>query len=289
MFQFANVSDLEIKRIIRERMRSAYDFDHDEFFDDIAKIGSLLSSEIMCVAYSRHLNDALIEYAKDQGVFKKMTAGGQALTTPWGSGAKRIEKGIPSTDNFNLIAERHKHHKVLSGFLTAFEAEQGFNEGAYSFESRNKFGALVTLTTTPGKPVTLPGSVDATPFRQNLLGKARHFKDPSVGSLHGEFTHQIQWYIVCEYARLTKQLQNRPADIFKACARPQFCNDPVNISVWDLVFEGSGAFDFRSPERLTEFFLRVSREDHRRHKELWFLAALIEGRYAKREIEKAEA
>lgn len=218
-----------------------------------------------------------------------MTDGGQALTTPWGLGTKRIEKDIPSADDFSLTAERHKHHKVLSGFLTDFEAAQGFNEGAYSFESKNKTGAKVTLTTTPGRAVTLPGAVDADVFRQNLLEKARHFKDPGVGSLHGEFTHRIQWYIVCEYARLTKQLQHTPADIFKACARPGFCNDQVNISVWDLVFEGSGAADFRSPEKLTEYFLRVSREDHPRHKELWFLAALIEGRYAKREIEKARA
>lgn len=71
MFQFANVSDLEIKKVIRNRMRSEYDFDADPFFDDIAKIGSLLSSEIMCVAYSRHLNDALILYAKNQNGSRK--------------------------------------------------------------------------------------------------------------------------------------------------------------------------------------------------------------------------
>ncbi|MEY4748935.1 MAG: hypothetical protein RIQ60_1149 [Pseudomonadota bacterium] len=298
MIQFANLSDLEIRKIILQRAKAEEPLGNDAYTGDVARIGSVLSSQDVCEHYSQQLNDALVAYAKRTGVFDTMTkwrAFGRErkeLTTPKGVGSTRhsttLDEGMDSELEFT--ARRHKHHKVLSGFLTEFEAGQGFNQGAYEFETKNKLGNDVTLATTPGKAVTLPGFVPPMAFRQELLAKARHFKDPGVSTLHGEFTHRIQWYIVCEYAAQSKLLEHAPADIFKACARPVFCEGFNNSSVWDLVFEGGGiAKDFRKPEAVTEYFLRVSRPDHPRHGDLWFLAALMEGRYAKRAIEKARA
>lgn len=292
MVSFANLSDLEIKKLVAQRMRrDDYKWEEDRYFDDIGKIGALLSSEELCLRHAKLLNDALVNYAKTRQVFDQMTeksfwgARKEKLVTPKG-GTIKASIGPEGAEQFNLTVAQHKHHKVLSGFLAEFEAEQGFNEGAYSFETKNKIGADVTLNATPGKAVTLPGFAPAHVFRQQLLAKARHFKDPGVGALHGEFTHRIQWYIVCK-AAAELALQNPCADIFKACARPEFFNNPVNVSVWDLIFEGGGtAQDFRKPEMVTEFFLRVSQESHPRHGDLWFLAALMEGRYAKRLIEK---
>jgi hypothetical protein len=297
MIQFANLNDLEIKKIILQSRTTDADLDNDPYFDDVAKVGSLLSSQALCEQYSKQLNDALVAYAKSTGVFDQMTewrlfGERNSLATPKGVGNTKHNTVLdPSTaSELEFTALRHKHYKVLSGFLAECEAKQGFNQGAYEFETKNKLGDDVTLATTPGKAVTLPGFVPPMVFRQDLLAKARHFKDPSVGVLHGEFTHRIQWYIVCEYAAQTKLLDHAPADLFKACARPVFCQGFKDTSVWDLVLEGSGnATDFRKPEAVTEYFLRVSRPDHPRHRELWLLAALMEGRYAKRAIEKATA
>ncbi|MFT6269126.1 MAG: hypothetical protein ACJAVV_001946 [Alphaproteobacteria bacterium] len=57
------------------------------------------------------------------------------------------------------------------------------------------------------------------------------------------------------------------------------------------MFEGSyGAKNFRKPEADPEYFLRVStNKSHPQHNNLWFISGLVEGRYAKREIEKANA
>jgi hypothetical protein len=290
LIQFDNLSAFEIQKRILEKMPENRDaLESDAYFDDIGKIGALLSSEIMCMAYCARLNDSLIEYAQSQGVLKRMSAWGgrQALKRSPGFGAKQITKqDVGDDSDLTLTAEKHKQYKVLSGFLTEFEATHKFNEGGHTFESKNKDGLTVELTATDQKAVTLPGFAAPEVFRAHLLAKARHFKDPTVGTMHGEFSHRIQWYIVCEYARLTNQLDHSPADIFKACARPVFVGKKT--TVWDIVLEGSyGVKDFRKPERITEFFLRAVNPTHPQHKRLWFLAALTEGRYAKREIEKA--
>lgn len=295
MYQFANLSSLAVKKLILERMKSPKSASasaalaSDPFLIDVACIGALLSSEQRCLKYASRLNDALLKHAGDEGVMARMTAKSffgkpqQALrTTHGGSITKTIGTG---DDEVSLTIERHKHHKVLSGFLSKYEATQQFNQNPYSFTTANKVGPDVTLTVTPGKAVTLPARVDEQVFRQQLLARAQHFKDPSVGVMHGEFTHRIQWYLIGEYHR-EHPLSHAPADIFKACARPIFCDSP-KTSVWDLVFEGAyEAGDFRKPEKLTEFLLRASRPEHTQHGKLWFLAALTEGRFAKRTIEK---
>lgn len=294
MFQFSNASPLEIQKLILKNMLLANDevneaLKNDEYFEDVAKIGALLSDERMCVAYCERLNDSLIHYAKRTGNYKKMADKNvqHKLKPSPGFGQKQHQYDSDG-DDLHLLVEKHKQYKVLSGFLSEFEASHKFNEGSYSFESKNKDGKTVSLTTANKKAITLPGFAAPNVFRENLLAKARHFKDPTVGVMHGEFTHRIQWYIVCEYARLTKQLTHSPADIFKACARPIFVG--MKSSVWDIVFEGSpSANDFKKPEKLTEFLLRVSEPTHVYHKKLWFLAGLTEGRFAKRRIEKGVA
>jgi hypothetical protein len=289
LIQFGNLSDLEMKKLICQQMpEQADEIINDPYFDDVAKIGALLSSELMCMAYCRHLNDSLLKYAKSKGVLKKMVAGPnqQSLKQSPGFGPKQITKQGIGDNDLDLTVEKHKQYKVLSGFLSEFEAAHNFNEGSDTFESKNKLGNPVSLTTKPKKAVTLPGFATPEVFRTSLLARARHFKDPTVGTMHGEFTHRIQWYIVCEYARLTKQLAHSPADVFKACARPKFVGE--RTSVWDLVFEGApNAKDFRKPEKVTEFFLRASLANHPQHSKMWFIAAMTEGRYAKREIEKS--
>jgi hypothetical protein len=292
LIQFENLSHFECKKRILNRLtEKANEIANDEFFDDIAKIGALLSSEIMCMAYIRRLNDSLLEYAKSKGVLKKMVTrqNQQALKPSPGFGQKQIFKTGIGDNDLDVSVEKHKQYKVLSGFLSEFETSYKFNEGSYNFTSEDRYKNPVLLNTTPGKAVTLPGFANADVFRQNLLARARHFKDPTVTAIHGEFTHRIQWYIVCEYARLTKQLAHEPAEVFKACARPVFVmKKDGGYTVWDMICEGApDAKDFRKPEKVTEFFLRASESNHPQHTNLWFLCALMEGRYAKREIEKS--
>jgi hypothetical protein len=263
-------------------------------FDDFARIASLLTDEKKCLTYLKRLNDALIQQAKNANIFNEMTKGSglfgfgerNKLASPknLGKAPAQFKGSVGNIEGVTL--KRHKQHKVLSGFLTMYEAKRGFNKGSYSFDIKGK-----DVKAPENETATLPGFLFPQDFRQHLLARARHFKDPTVSTLHGEFTHRLQWYLVCEYMDEEKNFKHSPAELFQACANPVWCfkgNPDSAGGIWDLVFEGNpNSLDLRKPESFTEYLLLASETTHKYHGDLWFIAEMTMGRYAKRNWEKS--
>jgi hypothetical protein len=295
MVAFSTQTPAVISKQITDNLKNDEIIDHP-MLKDFSRIGAMLSSLDQGLIYLKRLNKSLVLYAKQTGVFDEMTVKGGAFglgernklaipTNLNGAPASRkADVGANLMDQRSLQVTRHKQFKVISGFLGNYEAKLGFNVGLQLEQS-----ALVT-TPKSGKAATLLGFVDRADFRRLLLAKARHFKDPGVPVLHGEFTHQIQWYMVAEFMRDQADFSFAPKELFKACSEPIWCrgkNLASEMSVWDLLFEGSApSDDFRKPEATTEFLLRATSPKSEYHNELWFLADLTMGRYAKRVYEK---
>lgn len=111
----------------------------------------------------------------------------------WGQSKTLKARGTVSDDkDEEKVWAIHKHHKVMTSFLTQYEAEAGFNTGILPPELKTD--------ELPGKlpvgPATLTAFVSAGDFRKYLFQYAYHWKDAGVGWNHGEFTHRIHWYIV---------------------------------------------------------------------------------------------
>lgn len=297
MVAFAFKSPEIVGEEIVVRMKNPnYDYKVDTMLLNFAKIGSMLSSENQCIAYLAKLNDDLIAYAKQINVFDKMVKNGDGPPTQLApvsnlKGAPQsvsVAFGIDQRYPVAMVLERHEHFKVMSGFLNNFETKHGFN-GGNGTEVMNK----LEVPYNEGQAVKVPGFLPGPDFRSLLISRARHFKDPGTSAMHGEFTHRLQWYIICESAIKADTYTATPTAMFQACAAPHWCvggNPKASMGVWDFLFEGGvpGTSDFRKAETFNEYLILASDKAHQYHSQLWFLSDLAMGRYAKRVFEKSQ-
>lgn len=268
----------QIGELIKSRHENA--FAGDPMFADFCAIGSFLTDENACLGHLRNLNDALVQHAQNRGVLKQMTTfrlGGASHTLKTQS--KVVDDGV----EYRI----HKHHKVLTSFFGAYEGQAGFNTGTLPVELRTD----ELKPQLPGRAPALTGFVTAADFRKFLFQYAYHWKDAGVGWNHGEFTHRIHWYLVLEELKAKPNwLANKPLDLFRACALPQWRHaKATDKGVWDDVFDDLASKDtFRSPETLHKFLKGAAAPESPEHKPLWLLAQLIMGRAAKRLKEKPQ-
>jgi hypothetical protein len=121
-----------------------------------------------------------------------------------------------------------------------------------------------------GGVATLFGNIQPEAFVNQLLKKRRPFKDPGPGGTHGEYTHRIQWFIVCT----SKYFQSYTAgDVYEQVGKWFFSNvknkdkqkekQGENLSMWDALVDRYGGttnqfpndaaletMDFRNPNNL---------------------------------------
>ncbi|HZI11167.1 MAG TPA: LirA/MavJ family T4SS effector, partial [Myxococcus sp.] len=75
----------------------------------------------------------------------------------------------------------------------------------------------------------LIGPLNGNQFRAQLVNK-RPFKDPTIVSDHGEFTHRIQWYL----AATAEFFENPVADVYQAVGTVLWQQDP-RYGLWDFL------------------------------------------------------
>jgi hypothetical protein len=248
----------------------------------------------------KRLNDALVPGLRQAGIIRERenVSEGQSQYT-LATSRQVSKKGLFKTAYYR--EEIVKHKKVLTGFFAQWESWHGFNQGSQKEGER-----------LPPRPATLTDFVHADDFRAYLLKHAYHWKDAGVGVRHGEFTHRIHWYMVCEKYKDSEGswLSTKPVELFKTLAEPETINQAIpwsasetrKVSVWDqLVDNGETCVDlnrsgsgncphynkanlFRCPETLHKYI-----QEQRDTPDLWALGYLIWGRTQKRRNESAEA
>jgi hypothetical protein len=186
--------------------------------------------------------------------------------------------------------------------------------GAVRAAKNNSFSKVVSdcifegISTAGGFSPAVPKFItfiQTTQFNQNLAAK-RHWKDPGVAPAHGEFTHQIQWYV------LVRQYTNKIAGLdlstfFERVGTVSVANTtlpstwPVGASglgLWEILFDrGAGPFpndnygayqgslkpnDFRCPDSLLAYIIK-------KKDQLPAVSSFLAGRQAKREAEFSQA
>lgn len=265
----------QVAQLIRDSHGNA--IKDEPMFNDFCAIGSFLSNEQACLQRLAQLNESLVAHAKRLKVLGKMT------TFKLFGDSKQL-KSLGTVEQDGIEYAIHKHHKVLTSFLTDFEGKAGFNTGSLPPDPQ----ASQSQPKLPAKPPSLTRFVAVDAFRAYLLKYAYHWKDAGVGWRHGEYTHRIQWYMVLmELKDKPNWLAHKPLELFRACALPvwQHANDPTK-GVWDDVFDDNEKTSFRSPETLHQFLKEAADPKHEHHQPLWLLAQLISGRAAKRLYEK---
>lgn len=285
MITFVKQSQQQAKEVLINKFnKQDYDYANCDFIDDFARISSLLTDEQAVLPYLKRLNDRLMVVAAMDNFQAKNVKGKSSITGNHPSVEHFPHRKVLGTTDAHenqgeLQVVYQKHHKVLSTLLNQYLSAQGFNSGVGSVVSKGQ-----KVKYSDGQAAKLPGFVQPEEFKSNLLKVGRHFKDPGVTLHHGEFTHQIHWFIVCEHSKEAKPaFNNKPIDIFKACGDSMWGGIKNNLCIWDLLFEGGlPSRDFRHAESLNNYLLLASAKDHKHNKSLWFLADLIMGRFAKR-------
>ena len=164
-------------------------------FHDLCQIGALLTDEAVCLTHLRELSRLMAEEfvtlnSEDPRV-KSPTHTPRATT---GDAYKNMDK--PRW----LLGNPPKFGGILKKILMKYELAWGFN------------GTEVEPTETP----TLSGFVHPESFNKLLLEQARHWKDPGASINHGEYTHRLQWWIICRehVTRGLYQLKKPPVKRF---------------------------------------------------------------------------
>ncbi|HJQ59120.1 MAG TPA: LirA/MavJ family T4SS effector [Vineibacter sp.] len=249
--------------------------DKDPYFDDFCKIGALLQDSDVCNEHLKLLNAAM-ETKYDQ----KLQAAIQTYKSAHSNVAPTSQQYLdvrtqPRTASGYLekmkmdnssgtpvpVTEHFKFWSSLTAILSEKEAGWGFNKEEKDFEKSHGSG--------PGKIALLTGFVLPASFQQSLLRGHRHWKDPMVPGAHGEFSHRLQWFIICSEREKNfgdghYKVILSPWHLMGATSRDKYKLDPAKTSgqdfwIWDLLCDsfynrddlGAGfgnTYTFRSPE-----------------------------------------
>jgi len=168
----------------------------------------------------------------------------------------------------------------------------------------------------------LTGFVHPESFEQLLLAQARHWKDPGTTLEHGEYTHRLQWWIICRETELRGPyaLKGAPVDRFKQVAKyrslfwrdrvlkelkmapedaeglPGLTRRELERTLWDYLFDavqpgnerGGGTAvttTFRSPQVLNLYL--TSADVVKQHPGVLLLHCYLVHRYNKRATQRA--
>lgn len=245
----------------------------DKFFDDFVRIGVFLADRDAVVAGLKELETLMV--------------GGIRLDM------KVIAPGYTG-------GESHQHPtELFRKYYTYFYK----HEGKLPEAGKVEFGGMLdkALSTIElahgidGEQALLSTNIDAFDFQRQLIVNRRPFKDPGAAAEHGEYTHRIQWAVIC----LSKILKGSPGQVYSQVGKWIFTgsgDDPHTrqkssgrvVAMWDALvdrFGGStnpfpdrGAEDFRNPNKFNPWMTRPENE-----KIIPLLHAYLAARQRKRE------
>jgi len=202
----------------------------DTYLDDYAKIGSLPTDKASCINQLTKINTALLAKVNERGMRHR-------------GRYTNIQKRRLETANFEYTHQAKVETKqqsfrdtkgLLATFLSAWEDNVGFNQ-----EVQQEEGGL------PARTPELTEFLTGNDFRKYLLKHGYHWVDTAVGGSHGEFTHRLHWYIVCNHFNQPNSLNHTPLQLFKKCGEPEACHPASTAfkqpkdTVWDQIFDNS--------------------------------------------------
>lgn len=258
------------KDLIEALSRNDQELTLDEsYLDDYAKIGSLLTDKASCITQLAKINTALLTKVNQLDMrqrrlkFRKKRLVTAEFEYSYQTKEETKRQVFPTTRG------------LLANFLGIWEEQQGFNQ-----EVQQEGGGL------PARTPELTEFVGGNDFRKYLLKHGFHWVDTAVGGSHGEFTHRLHWYIVCNHFSAPNALNHTPLKLFKKCGEPEACHPKATAfiqakdTVWDQIFDngrttGTRENYFRCPENL-HAFLRL--EATQKQKNLWVLAQMVDTR-----------
>ncbi|WP_148338626.1 LirA/MavJ family T4SS effector [Aquicella siphonis] len=249
--------------------------------EDFAHIGALLSNGERCIPSLKSLNSLLIQLAKENGLYEAILQENQSDKNP---SAKRIAK------NYKLLSS------LLSSWFDHFQFNQvpdlEFSpEGKAKIIEKSKTGeetpryGKTSLWSYRKTPSMIGGDLSPDLIRK-IIALGFHFKDPEVSPRHGDFTHQLQWFIVTDcWNKGMLKLNFDPVILYKLLGEPATQKEGESpVYLWDRILDRIDTpideFIFIRPEALTHFLLKEANE--KKDPELAFLSLLVNNRYNKR-------
>ncbi len=268
----------------------AQQYENSKRFNDFCQIGALLTDESRCLEHLKALDE---EMAKEL-LNSKITGNPSAIQRIPLEGRDTASPDKPSQESKEKLAKADwekirttKFHKLLHRVLFRFEQTWGFNVDEF------------------GVP-TLTGFIYPTVFNDELIKKARHFKDPGAEVIHGEYTHRLQWFIICrEHAtggpyRLNGTPKKRFCNMAEYSTwfdkRPEYLKEnapeAAMVTMWDFLVDCVRSWSpqkdsnflsdsFRSPEYLNLYLTDSTRETQKTYP-LPVLTAYLTERFNKR-------
>jgi hypothetical protein len=274
-------------------------------FHDFCQIGALLSDEQRCMDHLAELSKQMASRLV-AGLSSGRFDGGNARLAQLGRLQHRLTPDEVKKAAASDAPPRPKFYSVLREVLENNERRWGF-----------------TTPTRPASDATvLSGFVHPQSFETLLLEQARHWKDPGASIDHGEYTHRLQWWIVCRECDVggPYSLKGRPVDRFKVLPQyktaswrgaqlravgmeeetaqsiPSLASVYTNRSMWDFLFDAVPANDsmaattpasdsFRSPQYMNLFL--TSADAIKKYPAIFLLHIYLVTRYNKRSIQYA--
>jgi Family of unknown function (DUF5636) len=267
-------------------------------FHDFCQIGALLSDEARCMGHLVELNKRMAKKLLSEMPFQLqpnprlvgLATPPQRLTAKEGKTAPPPPHGGP------------KYFGALRKVLHEAEHGWGFN---------------TTSAAHPDGEVMLTGFVAPRSFEQLLLQQARHWKDPGTTLDHGEYTHRLQWWVICREheTRGPYRLAGEPVDRFRqmpkyisqhwranyllaagadedmAKGQKGLAPEYTQRTMWDYLFDAvptndyraattPGTDTFRSPQNLNRYL--TSPEALKQYPGVLLLHCYLVNRYNKR-------
>lgn len=240
----------------------------DDWLQDFARIGSLMTDVENCVAHLTKLNTELVTMAEINHLRKK-TLG----IVPKNKLVKQTFK-YTTTSGKQITGKFRRHDNILKQALDVWELKWGFNQG-------HQEGGL------PARTPLLTGFVQADDFRKYLLKHGFHWNDIGVAASHGEFTHRLHWYIICSHSAANPNwLTHTPIELFKKCGEPETVNSKLERmgTIWDRLFDHLSSTSSDGPTKGTEVHFRKAETLHRflrdpvtlKRSDLWALAQTVD-------------
>lgn len=280
-------------------------------FADWCKIGAFLSDSSRVLPQMAALDEEMYQRLCKKRLRTVEVPDRTMVTRAYNDYYQRYEPGKPKPElkNANIgprtVDFTHATvSRLLTQVLSKFEAGKGFDFASGDFQAKGfDPGRTKPPNNTKKHTATYHGFVQAPDFRKQLV-KRSHWKDPGAESVHGEFTHRIQWYAICrgllmgvgEAAQVFESI-GAYAGTFKGAKTTLYLWDALcdrtnqqDVAFDDELFKTEGApgrsEDFRAPENLNCFL----KDNEGKGEWRWpLLRDFLRARFQKRGYEVAKA